>query len=374
MDRVSPSGTDGHRLLTVAGIPVYVARSSYVVAAVLAFLYAPRVENEVPGIGRWALVVAALFAVLLYASVLLHEIAHSLVSLRLGLPVRRMRLDLFGGFSETATAPTPGREALVVVSGPLTNVALFGVGMLMLQAVPGGSVARVLVGELTVANASLAVFNLLPALPLDGGRLLAAAIWRGTGNRSGGQQVAAHAGRVLAVGIAVVFLGLPLLHGRRPTVASFLFAAVIASFMWSNATQALNGARVRGRVGGLVAGSLMRPAIAVPAGSRLTDVQTQVRVSGRRMVVVVDALGVPVGVVDDAAVAAVPAERWPWLDVTAVSRRVEPTQVLGATLAGDELIAALTTAPAGAYPILGAGGRVLGVLVAADVEAALARR
>jgi CBS domain-containing protein len=118
----------------------------------------------------------------------------------------------------------------------------------------------------------------------------------------------------------------------------------------------------------------MHPALAVDAGTPLSEVRRRVQASGREAVVVLDPAGRPVGVVDDAAVAAVPAERWPWLDVSAVSRRIEPAQVLPVELSGDALVSAINSAPAGGYPVIASGGLVLGVLLTVDVERALASR
>jgi Zn-dependent protease len=363
------------RLATVAGIPVYIAPSSIVVAVVIAVLYAPRVRSEVPSLGDAAILVAGVFAVLLYASVLLHELAHALVSLRTGLAVRRMRLDLLGGFTETVgESRTPGRQALISAVGPATNLVLAVVGIAVLRVVPDGTVVEVLVEMLTIANLLVGIFNLLPGLPLDGGRVLAAAVWRVRGDRHSGTVVAAWAGRVIAVLLVAVTLGLPLLTGSRPTATGALFSVLIAWFVWAGASQALLQAQVRRRLPRLVAGALARPAIGVPAGTPLSEALRRLADARARGLVVVDAAGRPVALADEAAVTATPLERRPWLTVDAVSRRVDPGLILAADLAGEPLVAAIAAAPATEYLVVGPDGTPVGVLATADVERAAARR
>ena len=101
------------------GVPVYVTPTWFIVAALITVYFAPTVENDVPGIGQWKYAVSLTFAVLLYLSVLIHELSHTVVALRFGLPVRRISLYLLGGVSEIEKpAPTPGQEAGIAVAGP----------------------------------------------------------------------------------------------------------------------------------------------------------------------------------------------------------------------------------------------------------------
>src|SRR5215470_17136075 len=158
------------------GIPVFISPGWFLVAAVLVVLYSNSgtlpgtVQNSVP---RYLVAVA--FVVLLYLSVLIHELSHSLVARGFGLPVRRILLYPLGGFSEIEREPpTPGREFLVSVAGPAISLALAAGAYALTRIVPAGSVPRVLLAQLFIANLLVGVFNLLPGLPLDGGRMLRA--------------------------------------------------------------------------------------------------------------------------------------------------------------------------------------------------------
>jgi len=362
-------------VLTVAGIPVYVAPSSLVVALVIAVIFGPRVERELPGIGSgWALLVAGVFAVLLYASVLLHELAHSLVALRSGLPVLRIRLDLLGGFSETAGEPrTPGRQALIAAVGPLTNLALAGLGVLAVRSTERDTVLGVLLLELTIANVLVGVFNLLPGLPLDGGRVVAAGVWRVTGSADSGTRLAAYGGRAVAVALLAVTFVLPLALGRQPSLTGAVFGTLVGLFIWTGAGQALRVTRLRQRLPRLVAGPLARASVAVSGDTPLAEALRRQAEVGARSIVVVDSVGAPVGIVEAASVVATPVERRAWVDVASVARRLGDGLVLPFDLSGERLISALRAEPAGEYLVVGPDGSLVGVLATSDVERELAR-
>ncbi|MCZ9337751.1 site-2 protease family protein, partial [Streptomyces sp. TRM76130] len=131
-------------------------------------------------------------AVAFYASVLVHELAHTVAALRFELPVRRIQLQFFGGVSEIEKeAETPGREFVLAFVGPLLSLVLAGVFYLALLPVEPGTVPGVLLAGLMISNLIVAAFNLLPGLPLDGGRMLRAVVWKITGKPMTGTVAAA---------------------------------------------------------------------------------------------------------------------------------------------------------------------------------------
>src|SRR3954469_6370545 len=166
------------------GVPVYVTPTWFIVAALITIGFAPTVENQVLGIGEARYAVSLAFAILLYLSVLIHELSHTLVALHYGLPVRRISLYLLGGVSEIEKpAPTPGKEANIAVAGPLVSLLLGAGAYGLLQVLEHGTVARVLAFALMSSNLVVGIFNLLPGLPLDGGRVLSAGVWKVTSRR-----------------------------------------------------------------------------------------------------------------------------------------------------------------------------------------------
>jgi Zn-dependent protease len=350
------------------GVPVYVTPTWFIIAALITYYGAPGVGNELPAIGQWRYAVSFTFAILLYASVLIHELSHTLVALRFGLPVRRISLYLLGGVSEIEKpAPTPGQEAGIAVAGPLVSLLLGAVGYGVTKSLEPHTVGFVLAQGLMVSNFLVGVFNMLPGLPLDGGRVLSAAVWKGTGQRQTGAVVAAWCGRV----VAGVVLVTPSLIYRNPSLVNLIYGALLASFIWMGASQSLQAAQVQRRIPGLSARALTRRAIPVPFDTPLAEAMRRLAESGARGLVVVSADGTPVGIVNEAAVRATPESRRPWVPVGDLSRRIHPDHVVAASLAGEDLVRALTRLPASEYLVVEANGDIFGVLASSDVERAV---
>src|SRR5215475_11360610 len=185
------------------GIPVFISPYWFVIAGVFIFIYANDLASTLHGSTRF--IVAAAFVVLLYVSVLIHELAHSVVARSYGLPVRRILLYPLGGFSEIEREPpTPGREFLVSAAGPALSLGLAAAGFGLMHVVTPGTVVGTLVSQLRWANLVVGLFNLLPGLPLDGGRMLRAVIWKVTGRPGTSTIAAAWAGRGIAVALFIV--------------------------------------------------------------------------------------------------------------------------------------------------------------------------
>jgi Zn-dependent protease len=369
------SSSDGRIVIARPfGVPVDVTPTWFLVAALITYGFAPAVERAVPGIGDWRYAVSLAFALLLYLSVLVHELSHTVVALRAGLPVRRISLHLLGGVSEIEKpAATPGREAGIAVAGPLVSLLLAGVGYAVAEVLEPETVGRLLARALFVSNLVVGAFNLLPGLPLDGGRVLSAAVWRATGRRHTGTVVAAWLGR----GLAVVVMLLPVLvlgyTGGRLDVVDVIWGALLGAFIWVGASQSLQQADVQARLPGLSARRLTRRAIPVPADLPLAEALRRAHEAGAQALVVVSTGGDPVGLVVEAAVRATPLERRPWVPVGDLSRRLEPTDRVLADLTGEELVQVMTSRPASEYLVVEANGDIYGVLATADVERALTR-
>ena len=328
--------------------------------------YAPVVDERVPGLGAWQYVVSGSFAVLLALSVLAHELGHTVVSLGLRLRVRRITLFLLGGVSEIEDEPqTPGREYLVAIAGPLVSLLLAGAGFAATAALQGGTVAHLLALQVALANGLVAVFNLLPGLPLDGGRVLRAAVWWARGDKLRGTRAAAQAGRGVAV--LVVLGAVALSGGSLSGLTSVLFAGLVAAFIWAGATTSLRAADLTARLPQVTVGRLVRAAITVSADTPLAEAVRRVHEAGAGAVVVVDSDGRPDGIVDEAAVRATPAARHPWVTVGTLSRRVGPEGTLALSATGQDVVDRLRHHPASEYLVLDVDGRPVGVLATEDV-------
>jgi Zn-dependent protease len=351
------------------GIPVYISPYWLVFAVVLVVMYAygPGTEHASTA-ARY--IVAAAFVLLLYVSVLVHELAHCAVARGFGLPVRRVLLYPLGGYSEIEQEPsTPGREALISGAGPLVSLALAGAGYGLAAVVPAGLGHR-LIAQLFFANLVVGIFNLLPGLPLDGGRIFRAGVWKITGRPVTATITAAWAGRVLAIGL----IALALFSQRGNTVFSlyWLWLLVIAGFIWLQSTQAIRAARIRERLPGVSARALGRRAIPILANLPLAEAIRRAQAADARALVIVDHENTPTAIVSEAAVHATPEERRPWIDAGSLARTLSPDLVLSANLSGMDLIKAVQQAPASEYLLIEPSGQVYGVLAAADLDLAFA--
>ncbi|GAP49482.1 site-2 protease family protein [Streptomyces azureus] len=365
------------------GVPVYVAPSWFLVAALITWVFGGQLERVLPELGASRYLVSLFFAVAFYASVLVHELAHTVAALRFKLPVRRIQLQFFGGVSEIEKeAETPGREFVLAFVGPLLSLVLAGVFYAAVQAVEPGTVPGVLLAGLMISNLIVAAFNLLPGLPLDGGRMLRAVVWKITGKPMAGTVAAAWVGRALAVS---VLIGLPLLtqsgalgteavdNVGMDTVLDALLAAILAAIIWTGAGNSLRMARLREHLPDLRARALTRRAVPVETDTPLSEALRRANAAGARALVVVDAHGNPVSLVREAAIAGVPEHRRPWVAVSGLAQDLTDGMRVSAELSGEELLDALRATPATEYLVVEETGEIYGVLSAADVERAFVK-
>ncbi|HEX6232014.1 MAG TPA: site-2 protease family protein [Jiangellaceae bacterium] len=352
----------------VAGIPVHVSPTWLIVAAVITVGFAPNAERNLPDLGAGVYAVTFAFAVFLYGSVLLHEISHALTSRAFGLPVRGITLHFLGGHTEIEReSPTPGRDIVISAAGPIVSLAVGGVAYVAYQLVEQ-PVAEYILWGLFFANLIVGIFNLLPALPLDGGHILRALVWKVSGSEHLGTVVAARAGQVLAAAVLVTPF---ILADGRPSMFTIVWAALIAMLLWSGASQALLAGRLRRQVPKLDVRSLARRAAPVAADTPLAEAIRQAREAGVRSLVVVDSANQPTGLVSEAAVVATPEDRRPWIPVHQVARSIRPGMILPADLPGEQLVAAVRATPASEYLVVDNAGAVYGVLVTSDIDNAL---
>lgn len=234
MSEEPPRPPGAVRLASVAGVPVYLDRTWLLLAAFIAWTGWQAGSDLGTGTG---LAYAGWLVVGILLAVLGHEVAHALSARLLGFRVHRIVATLWGGHTAyDGTGSTPGRAAVVAVSGPLANLALAGVGALVVAVLPWP--ASEFGWSFVVLNLILAVFNLLPGLPLDGGQLVESLVWRVTGRRDVGLVVAGWCGRVLALVLVLWFVALPLARGT-PDVFQAVLASVMAWILWSGATAAI---------------------------------------------------------------------------------------------------------------------------------------
>ncbi len=356
------------KVATVGGTAILVSYTTLLFAGLFAVVLGPQVEAVRPGLGPLSYVAGAAFAGLLYLAVLLHEVSHALVARRYGTVVPSITLHFLGGMTAVqGESRSPRQEFWVAVVGPLTSLGVGAVAWVAYQGNDQGLVGLFLFG-LAAGNLLIGVLNLVPGLPLDGGRVLKAAVWAAGGSALRGVVVAAWSGRV----VAVLLLAWPVLGelvlGLRPDLVDYLVSFVLAAFIWTTAGAELGQARARGRIPGLVARDLARPALSVPEDLPLAEAVRRAGLAGVPGLVTVTGAGEPVGVVDPTALAATPEERRPWVPTSSVARSAQPGARLGADLRGEDLVTAIRRQPAREYVLLEPDGSVHGVLALADVD------
>ena len=357
------------QIARVLGVPVRLMPSWFVFAAYLVITGQQVLRDRVSGGEAYA--IAAAFTVLLLISVVLHEIGHLAVARAFGLPVRSITVTLLAGFTEITEPPqTPAREYAVAVCGPMVSLLLSGAAVAGAAACPADSVAQLLLEGAAATNGGIGVLNLLPGLPLDGGRVLRSVLWQLGKDAERATRASARAGMFLAlVGIPVLVVGvLPAVGvGERDAYTVFVSAAV-GAFIYAGAAASLRRSQVVSRLPRVSVQALARPALAVPASMPLAEAVRRAHESALRALVVVDGNGEVDGLVNEEWVRNVPADRRPWVPVSDGARRVEPGLVLDAGLVGEALLTAMQQLPASEYLVEGPHPRVL---VSQDVAAAI---
>ncbi len=354
----------------MAGSDVLVTSSWFLVAGLIAWVVSPRVDEVAPGLGALKYVAGLAFAVILYLSVLLHEASHAFMARHYGYQVSSITLHFLGGATAIeGEARTPRQELMIAVVGPLTSIGVGAAAFALWFVTPDGLLLMAVEG-LAGANLIVGVLNLVPGLPLDGGRVLKSAVWGLTGDVLKGTAVAAWAGRMTAVAALAWPLVQERVIGRPADVFDVVLAAIVAMFLWSAATAALTSARARSTLPALVARRLARRALAVPDDLPLAEAVRRAREAQAGSLITVTGAGRPVGLVSEAALVATPEERRPWVAVSTVARTLEPGMSLPAGIEGERLVRAMSEHPAQEYLLLEEDGSIYGVLSTTDVERA----
>ena len=325
-------------------MPVLLSPSWLVIAAVVTVLFADTAvtfTGLAPGLPAY--LVASALAVLLAVSVLIHEAAHAAAARAYGLHVSEIVIDLWGGHTTLGRPRTPGASAVVSVVGPVANLALAllaeGLRRQVVATEPGSVaavVAFLLLGT-AVSNALVGVFNLVPGLPLDGGRVLEALVWKVTGDQDTGGLVAGWAGRAVALGLAVWLLVPPLLQGGRPSTVTLVWVGLVAVFLWRGASASIVASRFRRRAARVDLGSVTAAALVAPADASVADLERSWGAAAgagqpsSHDVVLVDPAGRPVAVVPAGSVAAVPHDLRASTPASALARVLPAASVVPAS-------------------------------------------
>jgi len=322
---------------------------------------------------RW--LIGFLTAVLFFVSVLFHEISHSVVALRNGLKISGITLFIFGGVSKMTDEPsTAGVEFRMAIAGPLMSLVLCGV-FLGLRFVLGsagavGAVLATMFGWLGLMNGALAVFNLLPGYPLDGGRVLRAGIWGATGNLLDATRIASSFGQGL--GFLLIILGVTrFMFGRD---LGGIWIALIGWFLVQAAQQSYQQLVLRQQLLGVPVASVMTNQVEwVPADATLDQVvHDHVMRHNHPAFPVLDG-GRLLGLISLGDIRPVPRERWPWV----TAREAVPALTEAHTIHPDvgvwDALIKMTSGNLGRLLVTDSNG-LRGIITRTDIMRLLRRR
>lgn len=372
----------GVRLGRVLGVEVVLDSSWFIVAVLIAWLLGRGFATGTPSFpGASAVLLGGMAAVLFFASVLAHELAHSVVARRKGVPVHRITLFLLGGAAQISTEPrSAGDEVQIALAGPALSLVLGGLllGLGLLSDAVGALAGAALFETIGVINLLLAGFNLLPGFPMDGGRVLRAAVWGATGDFRKATRVAATCGRVL--GLAMIAGGILLtLSGNSINgvwlllIGFFLFTSASAAYRQVRApvTPPGPGGRPGPYLGPSAPSAATWPIVAqymtqrpewVASDLALDEgLRARLAASPDRAFPVVDASGQIGGLLTLEGLEAVPAARWPGLTAADVMVPMRAEMVANPAEPYEWVLARASANPTGRFVVLD-GGRLVGLV------------
>lgn len=309
-----------------------------------------------------------LAAILFFASLLTHELSHALVAKRKGIGVEAITLFIFGGVAQITSEPkSPGDEFQIAAVGPLTSIILallFGVSWFFADLIHL-PVAAAIFGALALVNGILAVFNLIPGFPLDGGRILRSAVWKMTGNLVKATRVASIAGRVAAA--LLVARGVYLIVFSKDIFG--LWSIFLGVFLAQAAVAAYKQVLLKQKIEGVSVGSIMTPqVITIPGNVRLDEAVDGYFVGQRHSAFPVLGYGDALeGLLTLQIVQGVPRESWPTLTVRQVLIPMQDAIVAKAGEPLSDVADRLSSNPAGRFLVVDDTGLLVGILTPADI-------
>ena len=363
------------RVGSLFGIPFYVNLSWFLILSLITWDYGNQLGLSFPALGASAWLLGLVAALLLFASVLAHELGHSFVALRQGISVKSITLFLFGGLASLGEeSKTPAGAFWVAIAGPLVSLVIFAL-LSAIGTFTGVSGATAAVIDLVASiNLALALFNLLPGLPLDGGNVLKAIVWKITGKPYKGVAFASKAGQFLGwVGI-----GLGVLYMLGISSIGSIWTLLIGWFLLQNADRYAQAASIQEQLSGLTAADAVIPNSPIVSGDLMLREFANRYIIGNptdwSKYLVTDEAGQLVGEIPVDALKTIPTNDWWTVEVRSL---MQPTEKLESVMATKPLLEVITLLDEKQIPSLivrGEGDRLLGLLEKASIAQILQKR
>jgi Zn-dependent protease/predicted transcriptional regulator len=303
-----PEHLPGIPLGRVLGIPLYLHPSWFVIFLLITVSLRTQFTSQHPGwtpTQHWAL--GIITSVLFFASVVFHELSHSVVALRYRIPVKSITLFVFGGLASIQREPEQAKQEFnIAIAGPLSSLFLAACFFLVAHFFHGEEMVASAAKWLWEINLLLALFNLLPGFPLDGGRIFRGIVWAISGNFTKATRIASNSGRLLAY--LMIFLGVwQALHGNW---VGGLWTAFIGWFLLTAAQESFAQVAIRSTLTGVRVEDIMsRDIPTVPRDMSLEEYIHEVLRTGKQYHIVTG-VGNPVGLITIHAARSVPRDEW----------------------------------------------------------------
>jgi Zn-dependent protease/CBS domain-containing protein len=363
------------RVGNLFGIPFYVHPSWFLVLGLVTWTYGSGLAAAFPYLGNGlALLLGLMTALMVFASVVAHELGHSFVALRQGIDVKSITLFIFGGVAALEKeSKTPGEAFWVAIAGPLVSLALFAIiSALGFATFASGPVAGIL-GVLASVNLALGLFNLIPGLPLDGGNILKALVWKITGNPYKGVRFASRVGQIFGW-VAVASGLIPLLVAG--SFANF-WNLLIGFFLLQNAGRAAQFAKVQEQLAGLTAAdAVTENSPIVSANLTLREFADEQLLSGQnwQRFLVTDDNGQLVGAISVDSLRSIPTVLWSETQVKNVMRPLDEFSSVSSEQTLWEAVQLLEERKLSALPVVRENGVLVGILEKSAIMQLLYRK
>jgi Zn-dependent protease len=350
----------GLQIARVFGIPIHLHPTWFVVFLLVALTLDATIAAQAPGVPpafRW--LAAGSTALLFFASILLHELGHSLVARRHRIPVRSITLFFFGGVAAIdRDPPTPRAELEIAIAGPITSALLALAFTLFARTLATGGADALMFGWLARINLSVAIFNLLPGLPLDGGRVLRAWLWARKGDPHQATRLAARVGQTLAYGLIGLGAAVALSGGNA---MGGLWLAFIGWFLLTASASSARQAEIEASLEGLRARDLSSSDLlwidpAATVGSFTRDVVMR----GRRWALI-GAAGAASGLVTISDVKRIPPQDWERTPVASIATPIARVSTSALDTSVRELLQLMASLEVNQIPVVEAG-RIVGAV------------
>lgn len=360
------------RVGNLFGIPFFINSSWFLVLVIVTLTYSSNLAEQFPELGGiLPLILGLIAALLLFSSVLAHELGHSFVALSQGIEVKSITLFLFGGLASLdRESKTPGEAFWVAIAGPFVSIVLFGLFTVINTFIAINGPLAAIIQLLAYINLALALFNLIPGLPLDGGNILKSIVWKITNNP--------YKGVIFASRVGQAFGWLAIISGLIPT---FLFSSfpnvwniLIGLFLLQNAGRSAQYAEIQGTLADLTAADAIipdRPIVSASLSLREFVNEYVIGKDSRKQFLVINEVEQLVGVINVDDLKIVNTSEWPLVLVKELTKPVTTMETVVAKTSLLEVVSLLEQKQINELTVIDENGVLVGLIEKSSIRSLL---